>query len=391
MDTDKYKNIRSYQPLTQKQEDLLKKLTYEQHFIGGRTRFFAYLQANFPEYKIARLQIQNWLRNQKFYQLHMQKPTHRATKPIQTSVSKPKAILQIDLIDMQTYKGSNNNYGFALNCIDIFSRKVWSFPLLTKTSENVALHLLPLINQYNYKAISSDNGLEFNITLPEGVNWIKGKAYTPQNQGIIERVNGTIKQAIFKIFTIQNSKRWLDILPQVVDNYNNTIHTGINKTPNESFNSTQEQQQEQFKQATDRLNKSVPFNKETALKVNALVRIAIRRETKSKGEPTFSNDIYKIASVIKSKNPGTRIRYTISTQDNKKLQGTYNITDLQSIEKVVYPPMKAKINKEMPKQIRKIDMRELNELNRDIIQQPLNETRRTRAKLDLINKRKTED
>jgi hypothetical protein len=390
MNTDKYKNIRSYQPLNQTQLELLNKLVYQQHFIAGRTRFFAYLQANYPEYKIARLQLQNWLKNQEFYQLHLRKPTHKSTKPIQTSVSKPKKILQIDLIDMQTYKNSNNNYGFLLMMIDIFSRKLFAYPILTKTSANVAIHLLPLVKQYNYKAISSDNGNEFNITLPEGVNWIRGKSYTPQSQAIVERTNGTIKQALFKIFTIQNSQRWINILPQVIDNYNNTIHTGINKTPNQSFNSSEQEQQEQFKQVSEHLNKSIPFNTENVLTVGSLVRIAIRKESKSKGEPTFTNEIYKIASVIKSKNAGTRVKYILTTQDNTKLPGTYNITDIQPIEKVILPPVQTRVNKEAPKRIRRIDQREINELNRDIIQKPLNETRRTRAKLELINKRKAE-
>jgi hypothetical protein len=67
----------------------------------------------------------------------------------------------------------------------------------------------------------------------------------------VERLNGTLKQSLFKIFTIQNSDRWLNILDKVVENYNNTLHGGIKKTPNESFNSNTEQQQEQFTQATD--------------------------------------------------------------------------------------------------------------------------------------------
>jgi len=48
---------------------------------------------------------------------------------------------------------------------------------------------------------------------------------------VVERWNQTIKQKMWKIFSEQNSSFYLDILPEILKEYNNTYHSFIIMTP----------------------------------------------------------------------------------------------------------------------------------------------------------------
>ena len=48
----------------------------------------------------------------------------------------------------------------------------------------------------------------------------------------VERLNGTLKNIMFKILTEKQTHKWIDIIDDVVDTYNNNIHSAIGCTPN---------------------------------------------------------------------------------------------------------------------------------------------------------------
>ena len=51
---------------------------------------------------------------------------------------------------------------------------------------------------------------------------------------VIERFNRTIKEKIFKYFSANNTRKYIDVLDLLVDQYNNTIHSSIKMTPVEA-------------------------------------------------------------------------------------------------------------------------------------------------------------
>ena len=58
--------------------------------------------------------------------------------------------------------------------------------------------------------------------------------YTTVNEeksSVVERWNKTMKERMFKYFTANNTRRYIDILDRLVQNYNNTIHSSIKMTP----------------------------------------------------------------------------------------------------------------------------------------------------------------
>ena len=52
---------------------------------------------------------------------------------------------------------------------------------------------------------------------------------------VIERFNHTLKERLCKKFTQLGSQQWLSIIQDIVDKYNDTIHTSTKTTPSETF------------------------------------------------------------------------------------------------------------------------------------------------------------
>ena len=47
--------------------------------------------------------------------------------------------------------------------------------------------------------------------------------------GIIDAVSKTLKNIIYKHFTSNNNTKWIDILDKIVDMYNKTPHTSLER------------------------------------------------------------------------------------------------------------------------------------------------------------------
>ena len=50
---------------------------------------------------------------------------------------------------------------------------------------------------------------------------------------VVERFIRTLKSRLEKYFVKNNTKKWIDVLPQLIENYNNTPHRSIGMSPNE--------------------------------------------------------------------------------------------------------------------------------------------------------------
>ena len=61
--------------------------------------------------------------------------------------------------------------------------------------------------------------------------------YSTENEeksSVCERCNHTIKTKMWKQFTVQGNTQYLDILPKILEQYNNTEHSSIKMTPVEA-------------------------------------------------------------------------------------------------------------------------------------------------------------
>lgn len=143
---------------------------------------------------------------------------------------------------------------------------------------------------------------------------------------IVERVNRTLKNIMWRQFTIQGNYKWLDILEKIVQNYNNTVHRTTGYKPNsvDSKNA-----QEILSNSYSHLKTVDP--KKPKLKVNDFVRISKHREAFDKGyTPNWSSEIFQIQK-IQLTNPTT---YLLKDYNNEEVQGGFYEEELQ---KVKYP------------------------------------------------------
>lgn len=141
--------------------------------------------------------------------------------------------LQADLIEMQPYKAQNRGHRYILIVIDVFSKMAYAEPLKDKTGESVTQAMSSIIrkvqqhNPYHHiKNLHTDDGKEFfNIAMKRLLEKFQINHYStfsPMKASIVERLIRTIKRHLYMQFSLQGSYKWLEILPQVIDRYNNT-------------------------------------------------------------------------------------------------------------------------------------------------------------------------
>lgn len=141
--------------------------------------------------------------------------------------------LQADLIEMQPYKRENRGNRYILIAIDVFSKVAYAEPLMDKTGPVVARAMDRIIKKvyrqnpyHNINNLHTDEGKEFyNSTMKRLMEKFKINHYSTfslMKASIVERLIRTIKRQLYMRFNLQGNYKWLQILPEVIDRYNNT-------------------------------------------------------------------------------------------------------------------------------------------------------------------------
>ena len=212
----------------------------------------------------------------------------------------PGNILQSDLIDMQKYGTKNSNFNFILVVIDCFTKKVWARPLKNKKGETTAEALRSIFESMDYpiQSLIFDEGLEYLNKYVENLlqefNIHSYHIKTILKASSAERFNRTLKEKIWKYFTLTGRNRWVDILDELIETYNNTYHNSIKMTPNEV---NMKNRRKVFKTLFPKYG----FKFNCRLKVGDRVRVALFKQDFSKGfTQNWSRDIFKIVRAFQS-------------------------------------------------------------------------------------------
>jgi transposase InsO family protein len=311
------RSFQEYTPIAE-YESLLKDLYYEKHLLFGRDKLYRYIQDNL-EPKIPRRYIGYWLSKQTTQQVfrHKHKPT--SIRPIHSNAA--NNIWQIDLIDFTQIP--NNGYKYILTGIDVYSRYIVLFePLRAKTVNNVKQALEKVFEKYGKpKLIQSDNGKEFRIALwlrSLGIKHFLSSIYTPQQNGIIERSNGTVKTILKKVLFLNGNNVWLRYTESIQNTYNNTYQRIIKNTPKNIYSTPAEP-------AARVVNNPQSL---TSYKVGDKVRLVLLNK-KSKLDPSYSLNTFEIKRVIKKNEQiGSSERYQLIDSDDKVIKGYFNSSKL---------------------------------------------------------------
>ena len=155
----------------------------------------------------------------------------------------------LDRIDMETYqdrapKGSSaSKLRYVAQMIDHCSKHRWATAIAHKTAEEVQEFVRQVFTHFGHPALlHTDNGTEFaNQVLTEecrawGTYMIHGKPYTPQTQGVVERVNGAVKKAMKKMqLDRPTCTDWPFLLSQAIISINQQVHSVTHMRPADHF------------------------------------------------------------------------------------------------------------------------------------------------------------
>ena len=274
-------------------------------------------------------EIRKWLKEQETYTLH--KPIRRKFKRQQTRVTGIDEQWQLDLADVSQLKKENDGYTFLLCAIDVLSKYAWVVPLKQKTGKEMIRGLQQIFKEEGRQPlrIQSDQGREFtNKEFLRAFKFIH--FFTTRNAetkaSIVERFQRTLKARMWRYFTRHKTRRYLDILPDLVYAYNHSYHRSIKRAPADVNASNVLQVWKTLYQK----NSSTPFFSPKFHKGD-IVRISKAKRTFEKGYlPNWTRELFTISHRVQGAVP---YRYKVQDYHGEELEGTFYESELQKVIK----------------------------------------------------------
>lgn len=239
-------------------------------------------------------------------------------------------IWSADLINMPPERG----YKYCLTVIDLYTRYAWVVPLKRKTATEVKEALEKIIKESGRKPkkLWTDKGREFNkkALKEEGM-----ELYHTENEGkavVVERFNRTLKRRLFKRFTAQGTQRWKEILPEIVEQYNNKVHSSIGVSPEKASKDPllirKRTMENNFENESAAAAPSAT-QKKPRFRPGDRVRIFKYKNKFEKGYVGYwTSEIFEVAEVL-----GTSpVTYRIKDLDDEEITGKFYEEELQKTE-----------------------------------------------------------
>ena len=156
--------------------------------------------------------------------------------------------------------------------------------------------------------------------------------YSTENEeksSVCERWNRTIKEKMYKRFTIQNNTVYIDILPKILASYNNSKNRSIGMTPNEA------RKPENYGRVHWNLYGDLESqNRKPAFRIGDTVRISkYKRKTFDKGyTPNWTEEVFLIDE-IRPTDPTT---YKVRDLNGGEIEGTFYREELQKTDQTIF-------------------------------------------------------
>jgi transposase InsO family protein len=284
----------------------------------------------FKHPEIGTKKIKEWLSHQDTYTLH--KPLRRRFQRRATITGGINHQFQADLIDMRMLRKYNGGASYLVTCIDVFSKFAWAIPIKKKTGKALAEAVRKIFTTRKPINFQTDKGSEFvNKTFlkflkDEGVHF-----FTTENEdikaAIVERFNRTLKEKMWRYFTKTNRLRYIDVVDDLITNYNHSYHRSIRMAPVNVNLSNQERVWNTLYEHGDITYRKV-FNE------GDRVRIGQSRNTFKKGyTPSWTEELFTVSRV----NATTPVTYVLKDDSGEEVKGSFYKEELQKVgDKKVY-------------------------------------------------------
>ena len=173
----------------------------------------------------------------------------------------------VDLADVQSLSKFTKEFKYLFCAIDLFPKYAWVIPLKDKKGTSIVNAFKKIVLQKRKpNKIWVDQGSEFyNQSFKDFLKINNIEMYSTFNEGksvVAERFIRILKNTIFKHITATSKNVYVDVLDNIVNKCNNTVHKTIKMKPIDVTNNP-------YAEYSDDFNKKGP-----KFKVNDHVRIS---------------------------------------------------------------------------------------------------------------------
>ncbi|XP_043263174.1 uncharacterized protein LOC122403621 [Colletes gigas] len=234
---------------------------------------------------------------------------------------------QADVVEMRPYTRYNRGFHYILTVIDVLSKHAWAIPLKTKNGTEVSTAIGKIIRDGGRypKNLQTDKGKEFynaNVQkLLSKYNINHYSTYSVMKASVVERFNRTLKNNMWKMFTLNGNYKWIDSIQHLVSKYNARKHRTIGMRP---IDVTPTNAAKLLTTVYSHVKIAAPAR----FKVGDAVRVSKFKTIFEKGyTPNWSTEIFTIAEVQKT-NPAT---YLLKDAYEKPIAGGFYEHELQRV------------------------------------------------------------
>ena len=264
----------------------------------------------------------------------LHKPIRRKIKKRRVLVNGIDIIWAADLVDMQAFSKFNRGVKYLLAVIDDFFKYGWLIRLKDKTGKSVASALQTIFKERKPEKMWVDKGKEFYNTHVKDLV----ELYSTENEeksSVVERWIRTMKEKMWKYFSANSTNVYMNALPDLVREYNNTRHSSIKMTLVKAS-----KKENELKVWRNLYPEHLEiYDIKPKFSVGDKVRISKKKNTFEKGYTTkWTEEIFTIIEV-KCMLPVT---YKIDDLNGEEITGTFYEPELQKtsqelfrIEKVI--------------------------------------------------------
>jgi len=237
-------------------------------------------------------------------------------------------LYQIDLVDLSILAPHNDGMRHLLTCIDFFSKRAWAVPVRTKSARDITRPFETVLEDDKCNMVQSDKGTEFlNSTFQTMLKRHGIKLYTSENEdlkaAVVERFNRTLKTKMFRYFTYANTRRYADVLSDLMHSYNNTHHRSIGMSPAEVDADNE-------RAVRARLYRTKSKSHRWKYDVGDTVRIAMQRRPFRKGYLCdWSEEIFEIVNRL----PTAPVTYELADLAGEHIKGKFYEAEILKVLK----------------------------------------------------------
>lgn len=276
--------------------------------------------------------VKEWLESQDAHTLH--KMVRYRFPRRSYRVFSPYELWEADLADLRALKTYNDQYTYLLVVINVLSKYAWVEPIHNKTGKCVAEGLERILQRNNDRDplyFQTDKGKEFVgrevQQLLKKRNIIYRTVRDPDvKAAVAERFIRTLKERIWRYFTHLHTRRYIDVLDNIVQSYNNSWHSAIKMTPSSVNMHNAARARENLEH---RYHIKHPHHHK--YNVQDLVRVSRARTAFRKAyEGGWTLEIFRIIKVDTSRQPPV---YTLEDLAGDKIDGFFYEQQLSRVRK----------------------------------------------------------